>query len=544
MENSEKQYDIIIIGAGPVGLTIANFVGQHGLSVLVLEQRDKLIDYPRGVGMDDECLRVFQAIGLVDDVLPHTSPHQTMIFKTAKGRTFAALKPIIDVFGWPKRNSFIQPLVDQVLLSGLARFENVVVKFNAEALSFIDTGEGVELKCRVTAEEDVVYKASYLVGCDGGRSATRKALNIPFEGKTEPTKWLVVDIENDPLGDANSVLFCDPARPYVSIALPHGIRRLEFMVMRDEKEEDIYSPEGLSKILDSAEIDGSTINIIRSRVYTHNSRLAQSLHKGRVFLAGDAAHLMPVWQGQGYNSGIRDANNLAWKLVAVCKEMCGGKLLETYHEERHRHAKAMIDLSTLVGHVFSPTQKWLAGLRDFTFFILKYIPPVRDYILMMKFKPMPRYKSGAVVPSTGKRANALANDPVGQLFIQPNVRLKTGEIQKIDDVIGPWFSILSWGCDPTIYMSRQARNFWKELNGKTIVALPLTQHRDSLMPRDEASLLVGDEGRALKMWFEERDHSVILLRPDRFVAASCKPHHIDEMIYAFAKAVDYDLSDG
>ncbi|WHH50535.1 FAD-dependent monooxygenase [Pseudomonas sp. Ap32] len=128
--------DIVIIGAGPVGLAIANYLGQAGVQVLQIEKLDQLIDYPRAIGIDDESLRTVQAIGLVEQVLPHTTPWHAMRFLTPKGRCFADIQPTTDEFGWSRRNAFIQPQVDAVLHRGLARFANVRTLFSRDVVEF------------------------------------------------------------------------------------------------------------------------------------------------------------------------------------------------------------------------------------------------------------------------------------------------------------------------------------------------------------------------------------------------------------------------
>ncbi|MGS6556208.1 FAD-dependent monooxygenase, partial [Escherichia coli] len=190
-------------------------------------------------------------------------------------------------------------------------------------------------------------KAQWLVACDGGASFVRRTLNVPFEGKTAPNQWIVVDIANDPLSTPHIYLCCDPVRPYVSAA--------------------------------------------------HNARLAQRFRIDRVLLAGDAAHIMPVWQGQGYNSGMRDAFNLAWKLALVIQGKARDALLDTYQQERRDHAKAMIDLSVTAGNVLAPPKRWQGTLRDGVSWLLNYLPPVKRYFLEMRFKPMPQYYGGALM---------------------------------------------------------------------------------------------------------------------------------------------------
>ena len=410
-------YDVAIVGAGPVGLTIANYLGCMGVRALVLEQRDTLIDYPRGVGMDDECLRSFQAIGLADAIAAHTIPGQKMRFLTMSGKTFALIDPKTREFGWPRRSSFIQPMIDEILFDGLKRFADVRTEFGAEVLSFEAESDRIRLHVRSVSGERRI-SARWLVGCDGGRSMVRKALDIDFEGITDATRWVVIDLKNDPIGLPDSYLHCVPSRPYVSIALPHGMRRLEFMVFGDEAEEELCSPAGVQALLARALPHPERADVMRSRVYTHNARLARHFGRGRVLIAGDAAHLMPVWQGQGYNSGIRDATNLAWKLGLAVRGDASPDITDSYEPERRAHAKAMIDLSVTAGRIFAPTNKMVAWLRDTIALGLNMLPPVKRYFVQMRFKPMPRFTRGLVL--TGADGSP-AGEATGKLFPQPDV---------------------------------------------------------------------------------------------------------------------------
>ena len=360
---SATDVDVVVVGAGPVGLTLANALGLQGVRTLVVEELDALIDYPRGVGLDDEALRAFQSVGLVEAVLPHTVPNQILRFFDGKRRLLAEMAPPDARFGWPKRNGFVQPLVDAELCRGLDRFEHVEVAWGHPMASITETADGVTVELAPASGTRRV-RARYVVGCDGGRSATRRLMGVSFDGTTSSTRWLVVDVANDPLGHPNAEVGADPARPYVSISIAHGIRRFEFMVHADESDELAEDPKFVAEMLSKLIPYPDRADIIRRRVYTHHSRIAGSFRKGRLLIAGDAAHLMPVWQGQGYNSGIRDAFNLGWKLAAVVKGQAGDKLLDTYDVERRKHARAMIDLSTTVGKVISPTNRRVAGARD------------------------------------------------------------------------------------------------------------------------------------------------------------------------------------
>ncbi|BBY82701.1 bifunctional 3-(3-hydroxy-phenyl)propionate/3-hydroxycinnamic acid hydroxylase [Mycolicibacterium pulveris] len=508
-----EQVDVVIVGAGPSGLTLANILGLQGVRTLVVEERDTLIDYPRGVGLDDEALRTFQSIGLVDRVLPHTVPNQILRFFDTNRRLLAEMAPPDARFGWPKRNGFVQPMVDAELFGGLARFDHVDVRFGHQMQTCVETDDGVTVK--FAGGQDDVH-ARYVVGCDGGRSATRHLMSVSFDGTTSSTRWLVVDVANDPLGHPNSEVGADPARPYVSISIAHGIRRFEFMIHPDETDEQADDPAFVRRMLAQRVPYPDRVDIIRHRVYTHHSRIAGSFRKGRLLLAGDAAHLMPVWQGQGYNSGIRDAANLGWKLAAVVTGQADDGLLDTYDVERRKHARAMIDLSTMVGRVISPTNRRVAGLRDRLIHAASVLPALKRYVLEMRFKPMPRYQQGAVFHDP----NQAENSPTGTLFIQPRVDTRDQQNVLLDDVIGPGFAVLCWSNNLRAVLGDNAFGRWKALGAKFIEARPMTQ---LYWPgHDDADVVVvGDKTGALKGWFDTYTDAVLFLRPDRCIAAAC-----------------------
>jgi 3-(3-hydroxy-phenyl)propionate hydroxylase len=514
-EVHEVDVDVVVVGAGPVGLTLANILGLQGVRTLVVDERATLIDYPRGVGLDDESLRTFQAIGLVDRILPHTVPNQILRFVDAKRRVLAEMAPPDARFGWPKRNGFVQPLVDAELLSGLDRFEHVDVWWGRPMTSCTETDGAVTVELDGEAGRKNL-RARYVVGCDGGRSTTRRLMGVSFDGTTSPTRWLVVDVANDPLGHPNSEVGADPRRPYASISIAHGIRRFEFMIHANETDEQAEDPAFLSRMLASLVPHPDRVDVIRHRVYTHHSRIAGTFRRGRLLLAGDAAHLMPVWQGQGYNSGIRDAANLGWKLAAVVSGYAEDALLDTYDVERRKHARAMIDLSTMVGRVISPTNRRVAAARDLLVRSASIVPSLKRYVLEMRFKPMPRYEQGAVVHSEPRRTDS----PVGTLFVQPRVDTREHQNALLDDVLGGGFAILCWNNNPREILGATAFANWKALGAKFVAARPLSQLHWTGHD-DPDVVVVGDRGGHLKAWFDTHQESVLFLRPDRCIAGAC-----------------------
>jgi 3-(3-hydroxy-phenyl)propionate hydroxylase len=325
----------------------------------------------------------------------------------------------------------------------------------------------------------------------------------------------------------------DPARPFVSVSIAHGIRRFEFMLHEHETDEAAEDPAFIHALMARFVPYPEKVTVLRHRVYTHHSRIAAAFRQGRVLLAGDAAHLMPVWQGQGYNSGIRDAMNLAWKLAAVARGEAGDALLDTYDAERRPHAQAMIDLSTMVGRVISPTSATIANARDILLRAANAVPALKRYVVEMRFKPMPRYERGAVVHA---RIPVPKDSPVGTLFIQPRVDTRDGAGLRLDDVLGPWFSVVAWNNNPKQILGPGQFARWNRRGASFVALRPQPQ---LAWPGDDDPdvVIAGDVTGRLKSWFDPRDESVLFLRPDRAVAAACVAQRAPETAAALATAL-------
>ncbi|MCX6499395.1 MAG: bifunctional 3-(3-hydroxy-phenyl)propionate/3-hydroxycinnamic acid hydroxylase [Arthrobacter sp.] len=533
--------EILIVGAGPAGLMLANILGTYGRDVTVLEARDELIDYPRGVGLDDESFRTIQTVGLVDTVLPHTNPQHIMRLVNGAGKVILVNNPQTQEFGWDRKHGFIQPEVDKALYEGLSRFGKVRVLFGHKVEDVAEDADGITATAVLTLPDGSVeerrFRSQYLVGCEGGTSPTRKRLGISFEGESPATRWLVVDVSNDPLGTPNVFLGADPKRPYVSIGLPHAVRRWEFMLHDDETEEQVTDPAYVDSLLRDHVPDPAALQFIRRRVFTHHARVAGTFRKGRQLIAGDAAHLMPVWMGQGWNSGMRDATNLGWKLASVVSGQAEDDLLDTYTTERKEHAKAMVDLSLTFGKIIKITNPVGAAARDAAAAVLNQFPQAKSYFSDMKFKPMPRYEHGVLADPTTQepgRARALltsklvpirtANSrvsPVGRQFPQPRVNSKDASNILLDDAIGNWWSLIVWGNSPTDVLPEKSLRRLRTLGAQLVCILPETQRDWAEKYMDPEVLVLGDHTGRMKKWFDDRPTPMVFLRPDRFVAGAC-----------------------
>jgi 3-(3-hydroxy-phenyl)propionate hydroxylase len=312
------------------------------------------------------------------------------------------------------------------------------------------------------------------------------------------------------------------------------LRRFEFGVEDHEivNEFDVTEAalrDKLRDIFTDVEID--RLHILRRRVYTHNARIASSFQKGRLLIAGDAAHVMPVWQGQGFNTGIRDATNLGWKLSLVIKGLADEKLLDTYDVERRAHAKAMIDVSVMIGRIFAPSNIFVRWVRDFAFAMMAFIPPLKAYVTSMRWKPMPRMTNGAVVRSK----NPQKPDIAGTIFPQFAVNDGAGERRRSDDAVGCGFVILSWGVDPLYYADPAELARFRKLGGRVFAIFPECQREKVQESEIDAEPLFDPDGQ-IKAWFDDKEFTTILVRPDRIVGACGRPVDINTLINRFCDA--------
>lgn len=252
------------------------------------------------------------------------------------------------------------------------------------------------------------------------------------------------------------------------------------------------------------------LHLLRAHVYRHQALQVERFVDGRVALVGDAAHLMPPWAGQGLNSGIRDATNLAWKLAALTRGHAAVGLLDTYDAERAMHVRQVIELSRRFGKVIISRRRHTVLARDVVMKAVRTVPAARSALTPRWFSTPLRYTHGALL----HRAHGHQDRRVGSMFVQPEVETGTGT-QRLDDVLGPWFAVVSYRCDVEGAGGGEAVAFWRDL-GARIVRVELSRSRESgTAPAERVEDVYGSLGG----WFASEQVAVI--RPDRVVAAVC-----------------------
>lgn len=412
-EGELNSVDVLICGAGPAGLTVANLLGSYGVSCVVCDRAKKPNMQPRAILIDDESLRTLQAVGLDREFQPLIRRGMGARYYDEHGEPFAEVGPGPQTFGFPKRSHFFQPDLEAVLLKGLDRYPGCRVAFDHELVFFADQDES-GVTCHVATPDRGLapVRASFVLACDGARSPIRERLGIEMEGENYGEDWVIFDCDNDPDQEPVSKFHCRVDRPYVSVVGPRGGRRYEFRARPGDTPRSLRDPANVRALLGTVRQGGDDGDITRVAVYRFEAKLAARWREGRIFLLGDAAHLTPPFAGQGMNAGIRDAHNLAWKLAACLGRFGGASvpLLDTYEAERRVPAWAMVQLAVAMGEVVMPEDRVAIDFRSRVIGLMSRFPAARDYIVGMKFKPVRPHTwapRGAPAPTSACRARAV-----------------------------------------------------------------------------------------------------------------------------------------
>ncbi len=448
-------HDVAIIGAGPVGVVAANLCGQYGLSAIAFDREPDVYDLPRAAGMYDDVQRILANAGLLGAVLPGTQEHVGAEFLDPDGNRLIGIEfPGLKTSnGFPPLLSIAQPEIEKGLRSCLDRYESVELCVSHDVREIEQHEDRVELTVHDLARgKSRGVSARWLIGADGASSSVRKSCRISWDSLGYDREWLVIDVEREPSVELPPFAqqICDPARPVTLVPMPGRLYRWEFQLGAGETREEMEDSNRVWELL-APWMSSEQGRILRAVVYRFHSTIAATFRRGRVFLAGDAAHQTPPFMGQGLCTGVRDAENLIWKLAAVKRGNGSDLLLDTYTQERHPMAVAMVQHSTNTGRLID-------AYADMT---VTGKPPPPDLIEY-------GYGGSKQLPTltTGLLADG-ESEWIGQLM--PQCRVRNGTTSgPFDDVVGPHWAVVAKE-DPRSILSEDESRGWKDLGATFIV---------------------------------------------------------------------------
>jgi 3-(3-hydroxy-phenyl)propionate hydroxylase len=486
--SDEPQYEVVIVGFGPTGAVAACWLGQMGVKTLVLEKGRTIWDIPRAIALDHEILRVFQNIGVVEQVLPHTAPFGASEHFGAQRQLIRRIEVVRPPYpmGYLPNMVFTQPPVEAILRERAQQHAFVTVSLGAELTGIVERQDSVGISIRRDDGRTEAICAKYVIACDGASSTVRRLLNIALLDLGFDEPWLVVDllVHEDALPKMPTVCaqYCDPARPYTYIIGPGNHRRWEIMLNPGEDPKEVEREDPVWQLL-SGWLQPADGKLWRASSYRFHALVAENWRKERIFLAGDSAHQQPPFLGQGMCQGIRDVTNLCWKLNSVLRREWSDALLETYEKERKQHVTTLTERIKEIGAAICIRDKDAASKRD------------EDLLgrgggkawVVTRQEIVPPLQSGLIRADLGRGA--------GTLFPQPRLATKTG----------------------TALLDEWAGTGWRLImDGRGGIEVP-DFHENGLK-----AILIGGQGLVetegvAASWFDAFGCQAAIVRPDHYV---------------------------
>jgi 2-polyprenyl-6-methoxyphenol hydroxylase-like FAD-dependent oxidoreductase len=497
-DGQRSAYDVAIVGYGPVGQLMATLMARQGHSVVVFERHSQIYPMPRAVHFDHEVARILQSVGIRPDESDIIDPYDNWYeWRNAARETLLR----VDWRGvgpswWHTSNFFAQPDLEHELDLRARREPLVEVRRNCTVTGLAQDGAGVTLTvddAAATEAEPATFRARYVVGCDGANSTVRRLLDMPVNDLGYFFDWLIVDmIPNEPVTfDPPAWQLCDPKRPTTIVPGGPGRRRWEFMALPGEDIGELNKAETAWRLLQPWGMTPDTATMERHTVYQFQAQWARQWRRGRVLIAGDAAHLMPPFAGQGMCAGLRDVFNLHWKLDLVLRGW-NDALLDAYGSEREPHAKYFIDMSIELGRVICVPDEAAAAERD-----RQMKAALTDPTLEPPAPDPPRLGPGVLFAE---------DENAGLLSMQGRVEAN-GTQGLFDDLLGYGWLIIT---------TQTAAELARAIPGEDLALLAELGARTVTIGSTAEADVRDTDGRYGE-WFQRLGADVVIIRPDFYI---------------------------
>lgn len=504
--------DVAVVGLGPVGQTLTAQLGKLGHDVVAVERWPEVFPLPRAGHIDHEIMRVLQSLSVADAIDEDAWKMSRFELHDRNGEVlFSFNRSYEGVSGWHSGYSMFQPYLERLLQDQALACPGVTHARGWEVEHVAQGDEYATLRLRNGEAQDGVWhpgdttseiRARYVVGCDGAHSVVRRSAGIEMTDFGFEADWLVVFAEPQDRSQmpdmADVAQLLDPSRPAFAFrASGKRFCRWEFRIMPGEDPVEMGRPEVAWKLIEKWGLTPQNARLVRNSVFRFRSLVADRWREGRSFLAGDAAHLMPPFLGQGLCSGVRDATALTWKLDLVLRGASAPTLLESYEAERKPHATTVVQNSLLMGELNSVTDPDEAERRD---------EALRSGSLQPPTPAMPSLIDGVLL--RGEDGAVVA--PAGVLSMQPRVRIGE-QLGRLDDLVGNGWLVLATGFDPESALGPEEHELVRSLDARLL--------------RVETSggdgIAVAESG-AFAEWLADANVDAVIVRPDFYVFAGVR----------------------
>jgi 3-(3-hydroxy-phenyl)propionate hydroxylase len=504
-DTRRNDVEVAIAGFGPTGALAACLLGQHGLRTHVVDKARDVYAKPRAIAIDHEVMRHFDNIGIAEEIAPHVAPFPPSEHFGVDGQLIRRIDMVAAPYplGYTPTMVFSQPPVEAALRARAAAFDSVRVELGTEVVTLHQTAGGVTLDLHDERGARRALTADYVIACDGASSTVREHVGLVLDDLDFDEPWLVVDvlihdgaIQTLPKTAAQ---YCNPARPASYIVGPGRHRRWEIMLLPGEDPRTMELPENVWRLL-APWIGPEAATLWRAASYRFHALVAREWRRGRVVLAGDAAHQQPPFIGQGMCQGLRDAANLVWKLERVLRSRSDADLLDTYGAERGAHVRELTAQIKAIGQAICERDPAAAWARD-------------ARLIAEGGGRAPVITRQEIVPPLRSGMLALDTPSAGVLFPQPWVAAQD-ETGLLDRIAGTGWRLVLDG-------RHDAEALWpagvRRMGGLDLTVIVIAPHDAPADVAEAHGRVVRERDGVVARWFDTHACRAAIVRPDHYV---------------------------